>query len=305
MPLRHPSEAFIKFLMTRDDPQMQQDTVVSYAVTSLGYPAPRPDYLVWLRGDLMQRMPAQFTPHNRYDRPSVRFLRQEGIYGLHYPDEASREATSICTHLRARPLIEQLLLGHIEPHFVAKKVNSRLGEHFTSAGIETYRHYYWNVSLLRVEEWALLLDTPETAPQKSRSLAILQIGPQMALHSADFQQELESKAMVREMLEAVYFDFQEWKKQPRSETRTKMMTMIAKSATMLEERLSQADSQLKESLKAFENFRMQHSNRQVSDIREVAPAGNFTGSGARLLEAPGNKQTAIDTEVVEDTKESA
>jgi hypothetical protein len=284
MPLRHPSENFIKYLMTRDDPNMQQDPLITYAVTSFGFPQPKPDYLVWLRNDVTSRIPPDFTPHNKYHRASVKFLRQEGIYGLHNPDDAAREANLIVGHIRARPMIEQLLLGHIEPHFIAKKVNSRLGEHFTAAGIEAYKHYYWNVPLLRVEEWALLLS--DDGQKKSKALAILQIGPQMALHASDFQQEIESKVMIREMLEAVYFDFQEWKKQPLSEARTKMIAQCVKSAAMLDERLSQADAHLKESLKAFENFRMQHSQRHVQDIRELAPSGNFTGSGARLLEAP-------------------
>jgi hypothetical protein len=286
--IRHPSENFIKFLITSMNPQMQDNGAVNVMVTMLGYPPARDDYLTWLRGDVAQRMPAQFTPANRYHRPSVRFMRQEGIYGLHNPDEEAREAASITTHLRARPMVEELLLGHLEPVTVAKKVNARLGEHFTVGGIEAYRHYYWNVRLLRVEEWAMLLTGYEE--QKSKTLAILQVGPQMALHQAGFQQELESKAILREMQETLYFDFMQWKKAPHSVKRTQMLAGIAKSVTVIDERLMESNSLLKDSLKQFENFRMQHARSNVADLRDLAPDGNFSGSGAKLLEAPKKEE---------------
>lgn len=279
---RHPSENFIKFLITTSDARMQNDDMVAMMLTSLGYPAPTPGYLDWLRREVSSRIPAQFSPHNRYHRPSVRFMRQEGIHGLHNPDEASQEATLITTHLRARPLVEELLLGHHDPVIVAKKVNSRLSTFFTAAGVEAYRHYYWNVDLLRVDEWAQILQGQD---ERSNALAILQIGPAMAMHKAGFAQELESKAIMQEMQEAIYFDFLEWKKQPLSEKRTKMMAANAKSISLIDERLQESNSLLKDSLKSFEKFRMQQAQRKVHDLREIAPDGNFTGSGAKLLEA--------------------
>lgn len=286
--IRHPSENFIKYLISTQDMRMLDNNNVNFMVTSLGFPPAGDDYITWLRGELAQRMPVQFVPSNKYHRPSMRFMRTEGIYGLHYPDEATREANLIITHLRARPIVEELLLGHLEPVIIAKKVNARLSEHFTSEGIDAYRHYYWNVSLLRVEEWALLLQNYEV--QKSKTLAILQVGPAMALHQAGFQQELESKAILREMQETMYFDFLHWKKEPHSVKRTQMMASIAKSVTAIDERLMESNSLLKDSLKQFEQFRMQHARSGVKDLRDLAPDGNFTGSGAKLLEAPKEEE---------------
>ncbi len=292
MPIRHPAENFIKFLMTTTDPRMQNDDMVSMAVTMLGFPPPAdPTYLPWLRMELAGRLPPNFSPVNRYHRPSVKFMRQEGIYGLHNLnlDEAAQEATSITTHLRARPIIEDLLLGHIHSVLIAKKVNARLEAHFTAEGIDAYRHYYWNVDLLRVDEWSTLL--ANDAEHKSKTLAILKTGASMAMHQAGFQQELESKAIMQEMQETLYFDFLEWKKQPLSERRTRMMGSIAKSITLIDERLQESNSLLKDSLKNFEKFRMQHAKKSVIDMRELAPDGNFTGSGAKLLEASEEKKT--------------
>jgi hypothetical protein len=86
------------------------------------------------------------------------------------------------------------------------------------------------------------------------------------------------------MLEGLYFDFREWKTQPLSERRTKSMTALAKAAVMVDDRLSQADSAIKDSLKAFEQFRMKHAEHTAKDMKDLAPSGNYSGSGAKLLD---------------------
>ena len=55
-------------------------------------------------------------------------------------------------------------------------------------------------------------------------------------------------------------------------------------------RLSEADSALKDSLKAFEQFRMELAQRDVKSIDELAPVGNFSDSGERLKELPPPKE---------------
>jgi hypothetical protein len=301
VPTRHPSENFVKYLMTTQDPNMGVNDMVNMMITTLGYPPADVAYLDWLRRDLQDRTPPQFTPVNRYHRPSVKFMRTEGIYGLHYQDESAREANGIITHLRARPLIEELLLGHHHPVVVAKKVNSHLQEHFTADGIEAYRHYYWNVDLLRIDEWATLL--ANQSEKKSKTLAILQVGPAMAMHQAGFHQEIESKQILQNIQEALYFDFLEWKTQPQSLNKTRAMSVIAKAIALTDERLQESNSLVKDSLKNFEKFRMEHEHRRVIDMRELAPEGNFTGSGARLLES--EKKEEMPEPIPEEEKKKA
>lgn len=279
----HPSTGFLKYLMTSQHPQASNDMWVSSTVMSLGFPVPDPDYMIWLRSGMDSRKPANLQIGNRYHKESSRFLRQEGIWSLHYPDAGAREAALIVTDLRARPIIESLLLGRVEHKELTKKLNARLGVYFTVNGIEAYANYYWNTKLLRVEDWEKLYESYDT--QKQHALSIVQVGPAMAMHKMGFQQHIESKNMLHEILDGLYFDFKEWKSKPLSESRTKAFTAIAKAAVTVDIQLSQADSALKDSLKAFEQFRMQHAQAQVQDVRTLAPDGNFSGSGSKLLEA--------------------
>lgn len=289
--LRHPSESFIKYLMTLPRAEAQQDYWVSGSVEQLGFPTPDPTYLKAVRSHLESTRPADFRPNDRFHRDSVRYLRDHRIWALHNPDAAVQQCFQILTNFKARPLIEDLLLGRMEPKEVAKKVNARLGEFFTSETIDAYYRYFWNTAILTVDEWALLLKDLDA--KRTNAVAILQVGPAMALHKHGFQQQLDTKTILREMMESVYFDFRDWKAQPRSPQRTKALSTLSRAAVNIDERLAEADSALKESLAAFERFRMKQAEHQVKGMNEIAPHGNYSGSGQKLLDAaepvPGAK----------------
>lgn len=282
--IRHPSENFVKYLMTSGHPQSGGNDWVQMMLTSYGYPAPQAEYLIWLRSDITSKLPADFQPNNRYHAASRTFMKEEGIFGMHTRAKPVNEANSIVMNIRARATIESLLLGRIEPKEIAKKINARMASFFTEEGIDAYRHYYWQVNILRVEDWQVLFAEYEI--QRNNALAISQVGAAMALHKTGFQQSIDSKSMLRTMQETLYFDFQEWRTKRHGPDRTKALTSLSKAAVMVDEQLSQADSALKDSLKAFEQFRMETAKQAVPDMHELAPTGNFSGSGARILEAP-------------------
>lgn len=282
--IRHPSENFIKYLMTSGHPQSSSNDWIQMMLTSYGFPPPGTEYLIWLRSDVTSKIPADFQPSNRYHTPSRRFMKAEEIFGMHVRDPSVAEANSIVLNIRARHITESLLLGRLEPAEVAKKINAKLGAFFTEKGIDAYRHYYWQVNLLKVEDWTELFRDYEV--QRQNAMAIVQVGASMALHKTGFQQAIDSKSMLRTMQETIFFDFQEWRTKKHGAERTKALATLAKSAVMVDEQLSQADSALKDSLKAFEQFRMETEKVAVPGIDDVASIGNFSGSGARMIEAP-------------------
>ncbi len=285
--IRHPSELFIKYLMVRPDQGSTNDQWVSHYIEQLGFPAPDFNYMAWLRHGVMSALPPDFQPANRFHLGTTRFLKDQKIYGLFNPDKTCLETFQILTNMKARPIIEDMLLGRLEPKEVAKKVNARLSAFFTSEVIECYARYFWDCTLLKVDDWAVMLKSVDY--RREHTLAILNVGPAMALHKHGFQQAIDSKTILQEMQETLYFDFRDWKAQPRSEERTMALTRLARSAVYIDERLSEADSALKESLKAFEQFRMKQAEASVRGIREIAPDGNYSNSGAKLLEPSKEK----------------
>lgn len=291
MPIpRHPSENFIKYLMTSGHQAASDNAWIQMMVTSLNYPAPDLTYLQGLQNYLASKIPADFRPHDRLHTDSRKFLREEGIFGFHQQTKDVKEANDIVLNYRARALTESLLLGRLEARDVAKKVNSKLGMFYTEEGVDAYRHYYWQVGIMRVEDWMSLLPNPTDDLQKQNILAISQVGASMALHKTGIQQQIDSKSMLRSMQEALYFDFMEWRTKKHGSDRTKSMTNLAKAAVMVDEQLSQSDSALKDSLKAFEQFRMETEKVAVPDVRSLAPGGNFSKSGAKLIEAKSEEK---------------
>lgn len=281
--MNHPSHFYIKYLMTMLVPQAKDDAWVASMVVQFNLPVPPAPLLQAVRADLTPKIPPGYQPTNRYHRESVRFLRSEGIWGMHNPDDDVYQAQTLLSNSRVRAVVDQLLLGRLEPKDVAKKVNARLGAHLTASIVETYSHYFWNVGLMRIDDWNEVFSGQEIV--KSKTVSAIQGGPAMALHLAGFEQRIEAKLMLREMMESVYFDFRDWRNQPRSEQRTRCLASLSKAACGLDFQLSQADVAIKDALTKFEQFRMQQSKEGVIDIKDLAPDGNFTQSGARLLEA--------------------
>lgn len=282
---RHPSENFIKYLLTSGHQAASDNEWVRMMVTALNYPVPALTYLDWLRNDLSSKMPTDFHPSDRLHSDSRKFLKAEGIFGFHQQTKEVKEANDIVLNNRVRALIESLLLGRLEARDIAKKVNARFGAFYTEDGIDAYRHYYWQIGIMRVEDWVTLLPNPTDDLQRQNIVAISQVGASMALHKTGLQQQIDSKSMLRSMQESLYFDFMEWRTKKHGNDRTKSLTSIAKAAVMVDEQLSQSDSALKDSLKAFEQFRMETEKIAVPDVRAIAPGGNFSKSGAKLIEA--------------------
>ncbi len=282
---RHPSENFIKYLMTSGHQSAHNDEWVRMIVSAQNYPIPDSSYLIWLRGKLNSTMPADFRPHDRYHSESRNFLKAEGIWGFHQQSREVKEANSIVDNYKVRSMVESLLLGRLDAKDIAKKINSRFGLFHTEEGIDAYRHYYWQVGIMRMEDWAIILPNPTDDLQRQNIVAISQVGASMALHKTGIQQQIDSKSMLRSIQETLFFDLQEWKTRKHGSERTKAITGIAKAAVMVDEQLSQSDSALKDSLKAFEQFRMETEKVAVPDLRSLAPGGNFSNSGAKLIEA--------------------
>jgi hypothetical protein len=294
MAIRHPSEFFIKYLVSLPRNEANDDQWIVTNLTALGYPQAEWAYIQELRISTLQDRPADFRPQDRYHRESVKYLRSHGIWSIYNQDDAMKEATVLITDLKSRQLIEQLLLSGMEPKEVAKKANAKLSKHFTVPGIESYRHYYWNTTICALSDWERIFRHYDPTTQ-SKALSIVKVGPAMALHQTGFSQHIESKNILKDMLTAVYFDFKDWQAQPFSENRTKAFAGLAKTAVIIDQQLAQADNALRESLKAFEQFRMQHNSTDITGVRDLAPGGNYSLSGARLLESgePQDEQEEV------------
>jgi len=282
---RHPSEYFVKYLLTLPQPEAQDDNWIRAGVNSIGYPPPSVPYISILRQVLRNDLPVDYDPFNRYNRQTTKFLRNHGVWALHNPGEDTKESTRLLNEPPIRKVVEQLLLGRLESKEIASRVNSRFKRFYTADTISDYSHYFWNCSLMKTSDWVTFFDMYDR-PEQSKNLSIVNGGSGMALHIAGFKQEMESKEILRDMLEAINFDFKDWKNSPRSMERTRAYSMLAKAVKDIDERMSESSTAIRDHLALFKNWQMAHNQQTVKGIEDVAPNGNFSDSGFELKELP-------------------
>lgn len=285
MDTRHPAEYFLRYLITLPQQESADDNWVRLKVQMIGYPPPMASYVAQIRQILMTDFPVNYAPTDRYNRETVKYLRKHQIWSLHNANDDTKEATQILIDPQIRKTIEQLLLGRLDPREIANKVNSRFRKFYTGEIIADYAHYFWNCSLMKTNDWVVFFEQYDRSDQQ-KSLSIIQSGGGMALHVAGFKQDIEAKEMLREMAEAIHFDFKDWKNQPRSAERTRAFATLTKAATAIDERMSESSTAVRDHLALFKSWQMTNSPQKVQGIEDVAPHGNFSESGADLKELP-------------------
>lgn len=285
MNLRHPSEYFVKYLLTLQRPEALNDGWICDRVKDIGYPAPMVPYVQDLRAALMADFPVNFDPTDRYNRASVKYLSTHGIRSLHAQSDGTKEAIMLLQDSQVRPVLEKLLLGRVAMKEIAIRLNTRFNKFLTEEEVRDYGHYFFNVSVMKIDAWMVFFDQYNRIEQQ-KSLAILQGGGAMALHVAGFKQDFDTKDMLKDMMETIVFDFKDWKNAPRSLDKTRALATLAKAATGIDERLSESSTAVRDHLALFKQWQMTHAPGVVKGIDDVAPHGNFSESGADLKELP-------------------
>ncbi len=64
----------------------------------------------------------------------------------------------------------------------------------------------------------------------------------------------------------------------------KSIAVLGKTVVECHEALSTSDMALKDVLKQFERFQVEHPHASPGDIRNLAPFGNYSGSGVQERE---------------------
>lgn len=282
--MRHPSEYFIKFLMLQPVPEAQYDDWIQKQVMLLDLPRPDVPFLAALRSSIYP--PIGFEPSNRLHLPSVKYLKDQKVYGLFHPDKPVLEANTILTDLRCRPAVEKLLLAAEPFKVIAKQINGKFGTTFTGDGVESYSHYYWNTKLLRPEDWGILLEG--RVIERETVLSILKAGPEHAYRKAGFQVALESKSALQKMSDGLLEAFEDTLALPYSINKVKALVGLSAAMAKLDMQLSQGQTDLKKTMSLFEKMKIDKAKVEATPIRELAEAGNFSRSGVNLVEAVPN-----------------
>jgi hypothetical protein len=282
---KHPAVQFIKYQIIREP--MVTDEQINHTLTQWGMLGPADDFLPLLRASLPP-LPTGFDPTNRLHRPSMQYLRDQGVYEFFFPTAAVEEAWDSLANPQKRMVVEQILLARLDLKLAAKKVNAKNDWHLTSDGMVMFRHMFWKVDALTFDEWGRYLYGRSAL--YDRYMGLLQASPGLAFFHLRLDQTLESKAMIRRTQEIAFFTLEEVAQRPGTGVdKVKAISMLGKTVVDCHIAMSTSDMALKEVLKEFERFRMVHPHQAPKDIKQLAPGGNFTGSGVDKIVVDGEK----------------
>jgi hypothetical protein len=222
--------------------------------------------------------PQGFNPDSRVHRPSVRFLREQQVYEFFHPNEAMHQALAILSDPEQRLAVEQILLSRLDLKVACNKVNTKKNWRLTEDCLRLYRHYFWNVAALTFDEWGRFL-YGRTAMYE-RYMGLLTAPPKLAFYHLRFDQQIESKKMIQRVQEIAYFALEELDQKPGvTIDKVKSINLLGKIVIEAHNALSTSDMALKDTLKQFEQWRMEHPEVLPTSLKQLAPDGNFTGSG--------------------------
>lgn len=275
--LKHPAEYFIRHLILKD--AQVTDATLEKTLDDWGFLQPAPNFWGFARQRARAGMPTDFNPNNRLHRQSMKFLRDQQVYDLFFPTEAVEMAWSILTDPTQRVVIEQALMARLDPKLAAVQLNRKNNWFLTGDALSVFGHFFWNVKLLTFDEWGRFLFNRTTL--YDRHMSLLVGSPSLAYFHLRIDQAMESKKMIQRAQEIAFHTLEEINlKAGVGPDKVKAIGLLGKVVIEAHNALSTSDMALKDVLKNFERFRMEHPIASPPDIRLLAPGGNYTGSGA-------------------------
>jgi hypothetical protein len=276
VPDRHPADNYLKSLIVRD--RAVTDGDLQRMLEEASFLTADPTYLPLLRGTIPEEPPG-FQPGNRGHRASVRFLRELKIYELFHPTEPMREAFEILSQPEKRRTVEQVLLARLDLKILANKVNAKHNWHLTADGMRIYQHYFWNVPAMTFDEWGRYLYNRSGLYDTYMSLLLA--SPMLAFYHLRLDQQIESKRMIQDVERIAHSTLLEVYERPGSHIdKAKSIKLLGTTLIQAHEALSTSDMALKEVMKQFEHWRMEHPQIQPPSVKQLtAGGGSFSGLG--------------------------
>jgi hypothetical protein len=145
---RAPAEVYIRYLLCH--PDGYNNEAIKERMQELELFCPINRELDRLRRTY--KPPTPFYPYNRKHEPSIRFLKDTGIYSLFYPDRSTKYAMAILQNRKVRSTVEQLLAQNAKPHMIVEILSRRFGFACSVDGVRKYEYFFFSQDSLRHEK---------------------------------------------------------------------------------------------------------------------------------------------------------
>jgi hypothetical protein len=253
--LKHPSRNYVKYLLLS-----KQDVNINLSKYDL--PTIKTDILSTLKIDT----PENFDPFEKDNKESLDFIRNEKIHGLFFPDIYTNEAFKYLTDYSVRDSIEMFLLAKMPSIEIAKKLNGRWQIFATSDGISRYRHYFWDITVMRIKDWMELYKDPK---DKTKIKNIIKHGPNYALSILGFLQKLEAKEALRDIMNTCVRAAKEISEEQMTPEIIKSLAILAQTIDKIDDKLSSGVETNKDIMKRYEKYSIEQTNTQIKSFENT------------------------------------
>lgn len=145
---RCPAEYYIRYRILAE-PGVDAVTLGTQLERELVF-APATDYIPRLRDEM--QIPKVFRPNDLSHLASQQLLRRYGVWSYFHQSRGTKEALRVFSSARARQRLEAYLCSPNPWETVLDLMRLREDMPMSRAGLEEFRHYFWNMGLLRLEE---------------------------------------------------------------------------------------------------------------------------------------------------------
>ena len=291
--MAHPATYFLRYLVVAQDDIAQASIDSTLALHGL---APASEDEVALARHEVADIPEDFRGWDKTHAASRAWLRKQRIYSLFHPDAATVEMkTDILEAPRTRDRVDTLVIGNVSDAEASYRLQ-KLGVALSGAAIAEYRHYFWNPGVMALSDWAEYFARDAYVPPEDvegaktlRSAgsgrtgetheflrAALQGGAELAKYRAGVHIEVDSRKLLQDLMRELNFTFLEVRTLPLSMKKVEMLAALSRGIVRVDERLSQGDQAVQDTLKRFEKFKVLGDESKVPSLAKLAPAGTVS-----------------------------
>jgi hypothetical protein len=264
----HPSLYWIKFLLSRCEHTFDEVKAMC-EMANLG-PVEN-SYLTTVRGQVMADMPVPFRGNNLAHRPSVVYVRRQGIYDAWVRTPSMKEAIELLGEPRRRALVETFILSPLTPEQAVTRINREVNHGVSLEAYQLFQHYFWNSSLLNGKEWGEFIRRRRVAHQDWLQLAVKAQGPS-GVHlllwktGVGTARHIDANKLFTHLRDIAYFKALELEHEPASKDHSTAFRNYVLSAKMAQEEATASATAMTDVLDSFRAFQLQTRSHQATTV---------------------------------------
>ena len=230
---------------------------------------------------IQNKLPINFDPRDQTHKPSRDFLKDERIRGMWQSSYSVKEAVDLFMNSPVREVVAALVLTGLDDEQIAELMTRYKAVNVIGTSISEFRHYFWNTSLLSIEEWAEYLREPSIQPIHLTALRSPRNmdGVRVTLYKMGIMpKELDKKTVFTSVRDIGYMNFLESNGFPQSRHKAEMMGQYAGVITQAQRQLDEYEMGEQDVISEFYK-RLTVGSREVKHktLNELTGEGNGEG----------------------------